>query len=199
MARPARGDAGRRHRDREAAEGRPANLIRDRSVNQPSRRQGPVGFQVIGALKLASTALLLGAGLGIFHMINKDLGEIAERYVARLHLDPDDRLVHAVLEQVSGLTRKRLVLIGAGTFFYALLHAIEGIGLILRRTWAGYFTAIITGSLLPLELYEVARKPTAVRIGVLVVNLVILVYVIVKLIQEHRDRAGRAAPSEART
>jgi uncharacterized membrane protein (DUF2068 family) len=149
-------------------------------------------------MKLASAVLLAAAGLGVFHLVNKDLGEVAERFVSRLHLDPENHLIQPIISQVSGLDRKRLEAIGAGTLFYAVLHAIEGTGLLLRRNWAGYLTVIITGSLLPVELYEVARKTTAVRVAVLLANLAILIYLIVKLIQERRATADQEVESAAR-
>jgi uncharacterized membrane protein (DUF2068 family) len=149
-------------------------------------------------MKLASAIMLAAAGLGVFHLVNKDVGEVAERFVSRLHLDPDNRLIQPLISQISGLDRKRLEAIGAGTLFYAVLHAIEGIGLLMRRNWAGYLTVILTGSLLPLELYEVARKTTAVRVAVLLTNLVILIYLVVRLIQERRATADQGVESASR-
>ncbi len=42
------------------------------------------------------------------------------------------------------LDDRKLKAIGAGTFFYAALLLTEGIGLLLRRRWAEYFTVIVT-------------------------------------------------------
>ena len=150
-------------------------------------RRKDVGFLVIGAMKLASAVGLFAAGCGIFRMIDKDIGGALEHFVERLHLDPDNRLIHAVIERVGVIDSRHLKVIGAGTFLYAFLHTLEGTGLLLRRRWAGYLTVVITGLLLPLEVYEVARKATAVRIAVLLVNLGIMAYVVVKLWQERRD------------
>ena len=66
---------------------------------------------------------------------------------------------------------------------------MEGIGLLLRRRWAEYLTVVATGLLLPLEVYEIARKPNALRVVVLLANLVIVAYLLVKLGQAHRARA----------
>ena len=101
----------------------------------------------------------------------------------------------AVVERVSNLDQKHLKAIGAGTFFYALLHTLEGTGLLLRRRWAGYLTIIMTGSLLPLEGYEVFRKTTAVRLAILLANLAIAVYLVVKLIRERPNARAQVAPS----
>jgi uncharacterized membrane protein (DUF2068 family) len=158
-------------------------------LNPPSR-QGTLGFRIIGALKLATALLLGAAGFGIFRLLNKDLGEVVEHFVSRLHLDPENRLVQEAVSRVSGVDRTQLKALGAGTFFYAVLELVEGTGLLLQRHWAEYLTVIATALLLPPEIYEIARKASALRVAVLLVNLAILVYLIIKLWQNHRERAG---------
>jgi uncharacterized membrane protein (DUF2068 family) len=147
-----------------------------------------LGLEVIGAMKLASGLVLGAAGFGIFRLMNEDWGQALEHLVVRLHLDPDDRLVHGALARLAGLDRKHLEAIGVGTFFYALLHLVEGTGLVLRRRWAEYLTVVATGSLLPFEVSEVARKFSVIRVGVLAINLAIVAYVIARL-------RRRSAPS----
>ena len=156
----------------------------------PSSGQGTLGFRLIGALKLATAALLAAAGFGIFRLLNKDLGGVLEQAALRLHLDPENRLVQEAVSRVSGIDRAHLKAIGAGTFFYAVLHTVEGVGLLLRRHWAEYLTIVATGLLLPVEVYEIARKTSALRVTVLLGNLAILVYLVVKVRQRRRARHG---------
>jgi uncharacterized membrane protein (DUF2068 family) len=150
--------------------------------------QGAFGVRLIGAFKLASALLLGAAGFGIFRMLNQDLGEVVGRFVLRLQLDPENRLVHAVISRLGNIDRSHLVAVGTGSFLYALLEAAEGIGLLLRRRWASYLTIIATVLLLIPEGYEIAHKVDAVRIIVLLVNLAFLVYLIWKLKQEHQGK-----------
>jgi uncharacterized membrane protein (DUF2068 family) len=157
--------------------------------------QSTLGFRIIGALKLATALLLGAAGFGIFRLVNKDLGAVLENFLLRLHLDPENRLVQDVVYQVSGIDRTHLKAIGAGTFFYAVLEMAEGVGLLLKRRWAEYLTVIATALLLPPEVFEIARKASAMRVAVLLVNLAILVYLIVKMWQQHRSRGDRAVGS----
>jgi uncharacterized membrane protein (DUF2068 family) len=154
---------------------------------RPAHPSGPRGFQIIGAMKLASGSLAVAAGFGIFRLMNKDLGEIADHYIMRMHLDPENRLVHALLAWIYGVQHSHLMVLVVGTISYALLHFVEGTGLLLRQRWAAYLTSIATGSLLPLELFEIARKPRPLRITVFVFNLLILAYVVIKLRQELRE------------
>jgi uncharacterized membrane protein (DUF2068 family) len=164
-----------------------------------TEEESGLGFRLIGAMKLASALLLAAAGFGIFRLLNRDLGDALEHFAFRLHLDPENRLIHELVYRASAIDRAHLTLLGAGTFFYAVLEGAEGIGLLLRRRWAEYLTVVATGLLMPLEVYEIAQKPNAVRVAVLVVNFGILVYLIAKLVQTHRSRAVRPVVSASRT
>ncbi len=70
---------------------------------------------------------------------------------------------------------------------------IEGIGLILEYDWAGYLVVVATGSLIPFEIYEIVQKHSAVRIGILIVNIAIVIYLIVELRKHHAARKKSAA------
>jgi uncharacterized membrane protein (DUF2068 family) len=83
-----------------------------------------------------------------------------------------------------------------GTFCYALLHLVEGIGLILGRDWAGYLVIGASSSLIPFEFYEILQRPTLLRVSLFVVNIGIVIYLAITLRREHQARAGssRGAP-----
>jgi uncharacterized membrane protein (DUF2068 family) len=172
-------------------------LGEDTALNETYGRS-TLGFRIIGAMKLASGAVAVLAGFGIFRLLHRDLGETLEHIATRAHLDPENRLVQAVVTRVSSVTPKQLKVLGVGTFFYAALHLIEGTGLILLKTWAEYLTVIATSSLLPLEIYEIAQKQSLLRFSILLVNIVIVVYLIYRLRQDHKDRkaASTRAPAE---
>jgi uncharacterized membrane protein (DUF2068 family) len=153
--------------------------------------RGLLGFRIIGALKLTSGLLMLAAWLGMFRLFRSDVSAELEWAARHLRLDPDNRLFHAAIAWLSRLDRKRLHAIEAGTFFYALLHVVEGVGLIFERQWAGYLTVIATSSLVPFEVYEIIRKVNPLKIVVLVVNIGFVIYLVVKLRQEHRAHTAR--------
>ncbi|WP_406694898.1 DUF2127 domain-containing protein [Singulisphaera sp. Ch08] len=157
-----------------------------------SSEQSTLGLRLIGALKLGTALMLGGAGFGIFRLMHHDLGQVVESFVLRLHLDPDSRLVHLVLDRVGGINASQLKAIGLGTFFYALLECAEGVGLLLKRRWAEYLTILATVLLLPLEFYELAHKVNLLRVMVLLGNLAILAYLIFKL----RRRGERTTKPE---
>lgn len=63
---------------------------------------------------------------------------------------------------------------------YMLVEGVEAVGLWMERRWAEYLTVIATSSLLPLEIYELIERVTVVRIGALIVNLAIVIYLVVR-------------------
>jgi uncharacterized membrane protein (DUF2068 family) len=61
---------------------------------------------------------------------------------------------------------------------YALVSAVEAVGLWRERRWAEYLTAIATAAFLPLEIHELVARVTLVRVGALIVNVAILAYLV---------------------
>jgi uncharacterized membrane protein (DUF2068 family) len=161
--------------------------------DQRSSRAGFLGFKVIGTFKLISGIAALALGIWSLYFLDQDPAHGLARIISQLGLDPQNRVIHWVLSAVTGVDRKHLRAIEAGTFFYALLHIIEGTGLILERDWAGYLVVIATSSLIPFEIHEIAKKMDLLRISILVANVGIAIYLIVTLRIEHARRSKRPA------
>lgn len=122
--------------------------------------------------------MLLAVGLEALHLIHKSVADLATAGAARLHLDTDNRHIERALSALLEVDDRKLRAIGAGALSYAALLLTEGAGLLLRKRWAEYFTVIVTGSFIPLELYELVRRLTVTRFIVLAVNVAIVWYLI---------------------
>ena len=142
---------------------------------------------VIAIFKLVKGVLLVAVGIGALKLLHKDAGDILERWIDVLRVDPDNRYVQALLVKVPSVNDRMLKEISAGTFAYAALFLTEGTGLLLRKRWAHYFTIIVTASFLPLEVYEFARHASAAKAAIIVLNAAIIAYLIVRLRQEPRE------------
>jgi uncharacterized membrane protein (DUF2068 family) len=164
-----------------------------------AKERSVLGFRIIGAMKLASGILMTAAGVGLFRLLNKDLAETVEHLALRLHLDPENRLIQKAIDSIGGIDHDKVELVVLGAFCYAALHIVEGTGLLLLKRWAEYLTVIATGSLLPLEIYEVTKKISPIRLTILIVNIAIVIYLIVKLRQQHLDaKSAHADTSRGR-
>jgi uncharacterized membrane protein (DUF2068 family) len=136
---------------------------------------------LIACFKFVEAALSIAVALGAFGMLDARVAASAERWVVELASGYDARLVERAIAFFAGLRAHRLEVIGAAALVYAALFLAEGIGLWRGRRWAEYLTVVITGSLIPYEIYELARHVTLVRVVVLVGNAAIVAYLILVL------------------
>jgi uncharacterized membrane protein (DUF2068 family) len=150
-------------------------------------------IRLIGVFKLVKALLLIAVGIGALSLRHNHDGAIGG-WIHALVFDPHGRLFHEAIEKVSGLDTRQLAGIAIGSLVYAAVFAVEGVGLLLRRGWAEVLTVIITTSFIPLEIYELIEHGSWRKIGVIVVNALIVVYLVRRLRREghwpfHRSRA----------
>jgi len=141
---------------------------------------------LIGLFKLVKGFSLLAVALGALRFLHHDLSSTLEHWVNALRIDPENHYVHKVLSRALDVNPRQLKLLSVGTFFYSALFFTEGIGLLLRKRWAEYFTIISTGALIPLEIYELVKHVTPVKILVMILNVAIVVYLVLRLRKERR-------------
>lgn len=137
--------------------------------------------RLIALFKLLKAALLIGVGIGALTMFHKDVTSVLQHWVSLLGLDPDNRYIDLALQKAAKLSPNKIKGLGIGSFLYAGLFLIEGVGLWLMRRWAEWLTAIITGSLVPIEVYEIYHRPTPIKILVLIINLAIVGYLLYRI------------------
>jgi len=135
-------------------------------------------LRLIAVFKFLKAALLIALGVGLFRLLHKDVGEVLERWCEALRLDPGRHFVNLALEKAAHVSPAQVKKLGLGSFLYAGLFLAEGTGLWLRKRWGEWLTVIITTSLVPVEVYEIYRHFSYVKVGVLGVNVAIVVYLI---------------------
>jgi uncharacterized membrane protein (DUF2068 family) len=138
-------------------------------------------LRLIALFKFLKTALLIALGIGALRLIHMDVAAVLEHFVLRLGLDPGGHYVGSALEKAANLTPSRVESVAIGSFIYAALFLTEGIGLWMLKRWAEWLTVIITSSLLPVEVYEIFRHPSAGKVLVLILNIGIVAYLIYQM------------------
>src|SRR6185312_11165189 len=108
------------------------------------------GLWLIAALKLLKGLSLLAIAIGALHYLHRDMEDTVTNWVNVLRVDPENRYLHHLIEKLMAVDDRQLRAISAGSFFYSALLFTEGIGLMLEKRWAEYFTIIVTSSFLPL-------------------------------------------------
>ncbi|MBV9156971.1 MAG: DUF2127 domain-containing protein [Acidobacteriaceae bacterium] len=160
------------------------------------KRSGSTTILLIGLFKLFKALLLIAVGIGALKLLHKNVADVATHWIEVLRVDPENRFIHPMLSKLFRIGPKQLKELSAGTFFYAALLLVEGVGLLMRKHWAEYFTAIMTAALIPLEVYELAKHFTAAKVIVLLVNVAIVVYLVARL--RGRRGGGRSQPRTTR-
>lgn len=131
---------------------------------------------LIGVFKLVKGISLLIVGLGLLRLLHRDVAAVTEHWIEVLRVDPENRFIHRGLVRIFNVTPKQLKELSAGTFVYAAIFLTEGTGLLARKHWAEYMTLISTSLFIPLEVYEIHRHFTWLKVAVTVVNLLIVWY-----------------------
>jgi uncharacterized membrane protein (DUF2068 family) len=138
-------------------------------------------IRLIALFKLVKAFILIAVGIGALKLLHRDMGSTLEYWVTTCGLDPENHWLERWIEKISDLSPAKVKGLGIVSFIYAGLFLTEGIGLWLMKRWAEWFTIIITTSLVPVEIYEIHRHPTPVKIVVLIINVAVVIYLIYRI------------------
>jgi uncharacterized membrane protein (DUF2068 family) len=141
------------------------------------------GLRLIAIFKLFKAAGLLLLAITAFGLVRQaDLDAFAG-WISHLPIQNGHGYVVRALDSLLELGPRKFIALGIAACVYATLFAVEGWGLWNGKRWAEYLTVIATASLIPLEIWELHHGFTWVKLGALVLNVVIVLYLI-KLLRE---------------
>ncbi len=172
-------------------------------MSAPSNRVAPwedLILRVIAIYKLLHGFFFTAVGVGFLRLRHHDVVDLLNKYVVPWI---NDNIVPYVQEkqfgdkmgdwliQKASLIIPHLTVLAWVAFFYAALFFAEGVGLFMRKIWAEYLVVIVTGSLLPFEIYEIFHKETWWKLVAFACNLLIVFYLIhrIKLDARRRQQA----------
>jgi uncharacterized membrane protein (DUF2068 family) len=147
-------------------------------TQRKKRRKSPRGLRIIAAVKLFKGVMLLGIGLGLFGLVNRDVAELAQKLTDRLNIDPENHYARLFLEKAADIQPDTLRHFGVWSLIYSAILLTEGTGLWLNLRWAKYVVIVSTGAFVPEEIYLCLHKFNWFKLGVLGFNIAILVYII---------------------
>jgi uncharacterized membrane protein (DUF2068 family) len=146
------------------------------------------GLLVIAVYKFLKTIGLLVLGFGALRFVQGDRAVEVAHLVDTLRIDPHNHYVNHLLEKLVNIDAKKLHQFSVGTFLYAALFLTEGIGLALRQRWAEYLTIISTASLIPIEILEIYKGLSILKILLLLGNILIVWYLMYELRKGRKSR-----------
>jgi uncharacterized membrane protein (DUF2068 family) len=124
---------------------------------------------------LATVLILLELNLGTLH-------EEANRILRDLAGDTGQQagrgFIGSELAKLLNLNKDTVALLIATAIAYCIVEGVEAVGLWRERRWAEYLTAVATAGFLPFEIKELIDKVTVLRLGALVINIAVLLWLL---------------------
>jgi uncharacterized membrane protein (DUF2068 family) len=128
---------------------------------------------------------LLSVAIFLFAANQRALRDTFYRVVADLQQGLGGGPVHNTntgflheLDKIFSLQGGQLHLLGAAVGAYAVLELVEAVGLWHARRWAEYLTFIATAVFLPLEVYELTKSISVLKLTAFFINVAIVVYLL---------------------
>ena len=157
--------------------------------------QQPLALRCIALFEAAKGLLALAATCGLISLRHTDLHAATDAFLLRHGVNPERHYTRLFIESVAKATNHHVGEIAAVGFAYVLIRLVEAYGLWQGRHWAEWFAVISAGIYLPLELQHFAHHTTALNAGLILFNVVIILYLAWLLNQQRaKRRAGRANP-----
>lgn len=133
----------------------------------------------------------IAASLGLLSLVHHDVRAIAYALMGHFHMNPDARFPQMLLNSISALQNANLRQVVLLAWGYAAIRLTEAYGLWRDKAWAEWLAAVSGAVYLPLELSHLAAHTTAINGLVLVGNVAVVAYMVVRL--RRRKNQGAAA------
>ena len=94
--------------------------------------------------------------------------------------DPSRSFLIRQLNKILSIHAGGLKILLITALVYCGVETAEAIGLWREKRWAEYLTVLATAGFLPFEIHELTKKVTVVRVGALIVNVALIVWLVWK-------------------
>jgi uncharacterized membrane protein (DUF2068 family) len=116
-------------------------------------------------------------------------GEISH-LAQKLGLDPRENWIRKIIEKVRAISPNQDVVFGLIAVAYGALEGAEAYGLWHRRRWGEWLTLVATSLLLAPEIWALSKGASALKLGGLIVNLLVVGYLLWRLRRARELRPG---------
>ena len=145
------------------------------------------GFLAIIIFKYFKAVVFLLVAIAALKLSRADPFPTAEEVARFFRSSPENELIRVFSHLTPGLALG----IGFASLFVSLVFGVEASLLAARVWWSTYFTIVLTALGIPLEIFEIFRRPSGLRRYLLLgVNVAILLY-LWRRRNEFRDSWGR--------
>ena len=135
-------------------------------------------LRAVAMVEFVKGLVVLLAGFGVLSLVHRDAWDVAESFLEWLHVSPDTHYAQVFLNLADQVTDSKLWAVAGVALAYSTLRFLEAYGLWMERAWAEWL-ALISGAIyIPFEIYEIARRPDAIRIAIFLINLAVVLYMV---------------------
>lgn len=159
----------------------------------PPHLHGPRTLAAIAAFKFVKSLLLFALALALLRLRHPDTIEALAHWLGTLQIATGHESVGHAIRWMLGIDPHTISIFAGIALVYATLYMIEGYGLWENRDWAKYLTLVSTCLFIPVELWEMFRHFTPMKVLALAINVLIVAYLVWLLRHELAAlRQGRA-------
>ncbi len=156
------------------------------------------GLRSIALIEFLKGTGAIGAAVLLLLHPHASYGHLAERVLHAFHIHLNSIVAIEVISWARRIDIRHIHIAVIFAFVYAGLRFLEGWGLWRVKTWAEWF-GFLNGSLyLPIELIEIYRHYTGVKLTILIINIIVVLYLgweIYKGRREKQERKIQSVPS----
>ena len=128
------------------------------------KKRAPTLYFII-LVKLIKGTLAILLAFGVYRMAGQDIGGLFDRIVRFIHLDPENRFLSYIGDNLDSIKPGNVRAVATGTFLYSLFSLVEGIGLIFRASWAGWLAIGESAFFIPIEIFELMHHHEMIKRG----------------------------------
>ena len=135
--------------------------------------------------RLARGLLILGLGVEGLRLTGDPTASLRQwnlvvKQLSKINSSFADAILHSSIYEafinLLHVQTRTWVVIFTALFFYGLLICVEGIGLWFDVLWAEKLTVISTSAFIPLEIYELFKGFSVLKLGAFAVNVFLVIW-----------------------
>jgi uncharacterized membrane protein (DUF2068 family) len=140
-------------------------------------RSSAAGLRAVATFEAVKGGGVILLAIVVF-AIHSRAEDVTESFLYHMHIDPDRRIAHMLMNAATKVSDARLLTIAAAALTYATVRFVEAWGLWNKRVWAEWFALLSGAMYLPWELLRIIERMTWERVAVLVINIAIVLYML---------------------
>jgi uncharacterized membrane protein (DUF2068 family) len=153
------------------------------------RQPRPCALVAIVTYKCFTAGLLLVVAIALFLTSKKheELLTFADEYMTIGKRE----IIKTGLHQLLSISTTKIKFGAFVAAIYAVVNAIEALGLWHQKAWATILVVAIVGATIPLEVYEIVQRISLVKLAVFAINVAMFVYLLGHTIEQRNKRGSR--------